>query len=202
MNHDTDPKKTAHTGSPMSGERDAASSAASAAREAMHDTKAQLSAAFMRARETAAETSDTVGSAVLDLMDRRRSDFAGGFNEVAEALHRASREAGDQTVPSRFVSLTADTFGSFAQAIEERSSREIVRSLTDFGRTNPATFVVTTLLAGFAVGRLLTAEDPSRRDEDEHEDEMHAHGARASADLSNPAAHVPAPTAFGQTLED
>jgi hypothetical protein len=173
MNHETDMMGNPTSSGPTSDKQDYASSAKSAARDAMHgareamdETKEQFSGAYERARETAAEASDTIGNAMMDLMDRRRADLAQGFNEVAEALYRASEDTGEQAVPRRFVELTADTFGSVAQIIEERSSRDMVRSITEFGRANPATFVVTTLLAGFAVGRLLTAEDPSRRDDE------------------------------------
>lgn len=178
MNHDTDTQGGTRT-------EDYAASAKATARDAMHDTKEHLSDAYDHARDTAAEATDTIAKAMLDLMDRRRSDLAAGLVGVSEALYRASQETEEQEVPRRFVEMTADTFGSLADIVDERSSRDMVRALTDFGRANPATFVMTSLIAGFAAGRLLTAEDPARRDADQRDDAMHGQAGEVPAFLKD-----------------
>jgi hypothetical protein len=164
MTYQTDNPDTSAT-------QDAMHAATAAAREkvdaTVEATKAQFSDAYARARDSAAETGETVMATVMDLMDRRRGNLAAGFRDVSGALHEASDKAGDQPMPRRIVTLAADALDAVAEVIDEKSTREMVDMVTTYGRTNPASFMVGSLLAGFAVGRLLTAEDRTRRFEDE-----------------------------------
>lgn len=128
------------------------------ARETADRARAEFSTAYDRARDTAAETGETVVSVVMDLMDRRMNDTAHGFRDMAQALHQATDETEAQRFPRRLVDLTADAFDAMADMMQDRSARDLVDDVSRLSRTSPTTFVLGSLIAGFAMGRLLTAE--------------------------------------------
>ncbi len=126
--------------------------------EAADSARAQFNTAYDRARDTVTETGETVVSVVMDLMDRRMSDTATGFRNMAEALHNVTDDPDAQRFPGRLVDLTADAFDAMAGMMEDRSARDLVDEVAHLSRTSPTTFVLGSLVAGFALGRLLTAE--------------------------------------------
>lgn len=128
------------------------------ARKAAETARAQFGEAYDQVRDTAAETGETVVSVVMDLMDRRMNDAATGFRDMAAALHDATDEAGAAHFPRRIVDLTADAFDAMAGLMEDRSARDLIDDMSRLSRTSPTTFVLGSLVAGFAIGRLLTAE--------------------------------------------
>lgn len=95
---------------------------------------------------------------------RRRAEAQGerlkeGVGDELNAFAEAVKSASD-TLAERRPGVTADIFGQaatglhdIAEALQRRSTGDIVSAIRDFGRRNPTAFIAGSVLAGVALGR-------------------------------------------------
>jgi hypothetical protein len=84
---------------------------------------------------------------------------ASTLGDMADALRRAGDELADRdrTGAAGIAQSVARGLGGFAQSLGERSADDLADDIRRFGRSNPTAFIGLSLLAGFAIGRLLTS---------------------------------------------
>ncbi|HEY9217523.1 MAG TPA: hypothetical protein VIO94_05690 [Phenylobacterium sp.] len=81
----------------------------------------------------------------------------------ADAIRKAGDELGDrdQTFAARFVREAADGLENFSRALGEKRPEEMLETVRNFGRSNPAAFVAGSVLVGLAVGRFIRSSERS-----------------------------------------
>lgn len=96
--------------------------------------------------------------------EQHKSAAAASMSDFAMAIRAASDELGkqDQGLAARVVREAADGLGKMSSAVSGSSVDEMIRSVTRFGRDNPAAFLTGAVLAGVALGRFAKAS--SERD--------------------------------------
>jgi len=123
-------------------------------------------------RQTSSEDAKTaLNAASVTIKDRARgvaeqqkqagADQIGG---VARAIYGAAHEI-EQEMPhaAGFVHDAAARLEGAANSLRQRSVDDLVRSLNNFARSQPATFFGGAVLAGFALSRFLkSSAEPSR----------------------------------------
>lgn len=133
----------------------------------MTDAKTRASSAADSLRTSVQEASGTVTEALSDQAERRKHDAAGGLRSFASSIQRAAEADGQQNaLAGRVAREVAQSLERISDGIERNSVSEMARAAMSYGRENPATFLTGCLIAGLAVGRLLTAS--SHRPEDRY----------------------------------
>lgn len=92
-------------------------------------------------------------------VDARRDSAATQAKSVSSAIERAAGEM-DQDTPDWLKSALkqgATKIQTFADTIERKDSRELLRDAQDFARNNQGTFLLACAAAGFAAARILKA---------------------------------------------
>ncbi len=85
------------------------------------------------------------------------------LGDFANAVRRAGDELADadQSPASRLVRQAADGLESLSRNLADKEPGDILNSVRDFGRRNPAAFIGGAVLVGLALGRFArAAEDP------------------------------------------
>lgn len=107
----------------------------------------------------------TIRTVVTDELDRRKSGVGAEIRTLAETLRHAATEqsrnaeSGVGAAPSSLLGQGADVLESLSSGLESHSVSDLTRSVSDYARANPAIFIGGCILAGLAVGRLLTASE-------------------------------------------
>lgn len=86
------------------------------------------------------------------------------LGDFANAVRRAGDELAevDQSPASRLVRQAADGLESLSRNLADKDPGDILNSVRDFGRRNPAAFIGGAVLVGLALGRFArAAEDPT-----------------------------------------
>ena len=105
----------------------------------------------------------TVKQGVRKLAEQQKQAGADQIGGVARAVQGAAREI-EQKMPQAagFIHDAATRLEGAAASLRERSVDDLMRSLNDFARTQPAVFFGGAVLAGFALSRFLkSSAEPS-----------------------------------------
>jgi hypothetical protein len=115
------------------------------ASSAAEDAKTALDAASITVKERA--------RTVAEQQKKAGADQIGG---VARAIHGAAHEI-EQEMPhaAGFIHDAAAKLEGAADSLRERSVDDLIRSLNNFARSQPAAFFGGAVLAGFALSRFL-----------------------------------------------
>ena len=138
-----------------------------AARHEYEDARQRLSGHAERLKTEGASTIKTV---VTDELDRRKAGVGAEFRSLAETLRNASKEqaakaeSGIGAAPSSLLGQGADVLESLSSELDGQSVSDLTRSVSAYARANPAIFIGVCILAGLAVGRLLTASEHKNAD--------------------------------------
>lgn len=133
-----------------------------AARHEYDDARQRLSGHAERLKN---EGASTIKSVVTNELDRRKAGVGAEFRSLAETLRNASKEqaqkaeSGVGAAPSSLLGQGADVLESLSSELEGQSVNELTRSVSTYARANPAIFIGGCILAGLAIGRLLTASE-------------------------------------------
>lgn len=134
----------------------------SAARHEYDDARDRIAGQTDRLRH---EGGATIKTAVTDELDRRKAGIGAEIRTLAETLRHAADEqsqkaaTGVGAAPSSLLGHGAGLLEDLGAGLEGRSVNDITRSVSDYARNNPALFIGGCILAGLAVGRLLTATE-------------------------------------------
>ncbi|WP_128255296.1 hypothetical protein [Falsirhodobacter deserti] len=163
------------------------------AKERLHDSSARL-------RQNA---SSNLMNAVTSELERRKSGMGDELRTIAKSLRHASEEQESEgvTAPAGLISKGADLIEDLSEELENRSVDDMGRAVSDYARANPAIFVGGCLIAGLALGRVLTASTKNVRSDREPQSTYGAspYAAPVPAPMSTstpkpPAPATPAPT--------
>ncbi len=104
-----------------------------------------------------------IGSKAADRLhsevDNRKDQAVGQAKNVSSAMQKAAGEL-DESSPDWLKSAFrqgADQVQRFADTIESKDSRELMRDAQDFARNNPGTFLAACAAVGFAAARVFKA---------------------------------------------
>lgn len=129
----------------------------------VEDAKARLASGAQRMR---AETGSAIKTLMTDALDGRRTRISGELRALSHSLRKAADGTSDSaTHAAPLAHKAAQALDSLSRRIETQSAAEIGRSITQYGRSNPALFVGGCLLAGLAVGRLLFVQPAQPHDD-------------------------------------
>lgn len=85
---------------------------------------------------------------------RTLGDFANAVRRAGDELSQA-----DQSPASRLVGQAADGLESLSRSLADKDPGDILNSVRDFGRRNPAAFIGGAVLVGLALGRFARASE-------------------------------------------
>lgn len=132
------------------------------AREAGDEAARKAERLKAEARETAGKAKDRA----VEEAERGKDRGASELRRWKAAMRRAAEELGEDSTQGELVMQAADGLDDLAARIEGRSIGQMVEGVQDFARRNPAAFLGSALVAGFALSRFATARPPSERDDD------------------------------------
>ena len=110
-------------------------------------------------RSDAQQLGSTAADRVHSELDARKGTAAEQAKSVSSAIQRAAGEL-DQGAPTWLRSTFqqgAEQIQRFADALEQKDSRELVREVETFARNRPAPFLLACAAAGFAAARIFKA---------------------------------------------
>lgn len=86
------------------------------------------------------------------------------LGDFANAVRRAGDElaGADQSPASRLVRQAAEGLESLSRNLQDKDPGDLLNSVRDFGRRNPAAFIGGAVLVGLAIGRFARASEGSR----------------------------------------
>lgn len=163
-----------------------------AARREYNDARERLSDQANRLKRDGGATIKTV---VTDELDRRKAGMGAEIRTLAETLRHASSEQAEKaaggmgTAPSSLLGQGADVLESLSSGLENHSVEDLTRSVSNYARANPAIFIGGCILAGLAVGRLLTASDQKTTGPASSPYQPGNYGRNARDDASQPPAY-------------
>jgi ElaB/YqjD/DUF883 family membrane-anchored ribosome-binding protein len=110
-------------------------------------------------RSDAKELGNSAANRIHSEVDSRKDTAADQAKSVSSAVQRVAAEMGQDTPDWLKSALRqgADKIQSFADTLERKDSRELMREAQDFARNNPGTFLAACAAAGFAAARILKA---------------------------------------------
>jgi hypothetical protein len=96
-----------------------------------------------------------------DKAEAAKTQVGSTIHTFADAIRKAGDDLGehDQTFAARLVREAADGLEGFSRALSEKRPEEMLDTVRDFGRRNPAAFVAGSVLVGLAVGRFFRASE-------------------------------------------
>ncbi|MFL6734700.1 MAG: hypothetical protein ACJ8EY_08390 [Sphingomicrobium sp.] len=110
-------------------------------------------------RSDAHQIGNSAANRLHSEVDSRKGEAAGQARSVSNAIQRAAGEL-DQGTPSWLRSAFqqgADHIQRFADTLEQKDSRELMREAESFARQRPGAFLAACAAAGFAVARVFKA---------------------------------------------
>lgn len=160
--------------------------------------KQMLGDAGRAVREEAAQFASSAQDKARGAIDQRKDAATRTLGDFADAVRKAGDELGqrDQSMASQMVRQAADSLEGLSRTLSERRPEELLDTIRDFGRRNPAAFLGGALLIGVAVGRFARASS-----------EADGQGRRGAYDqdlgqrLSEPTMAPPAYATQGQDLD-
>jgi ElaB/YqjD/DUF883 family membrane-anchored ribosome-binding protein len=110
-------------------------------------------------RSDAQQLGNTAANRLHSEVDARKGTAANQAKSVSSAIQRAAGEL-DDNAPTWLKSAFqqgADQIQRFADAIDQKDSRQLVSEAQNFARNNPGTFLFACAAAGFAAARVFKA---------------------------------------------
>lgn len=160
--------------------------------------KERLSQAGQALKGEAQSFAEDARGQASERAETAKTQVGSTIHTFADAIRKAGDDLGDhdQTFAARLVREAADGLEGFSRALSEKRPEEMLDTVRDFGRRNPAAFVAGSVLVGLAVGRFFRASERSgaRAYGSPLEDAEIAEGARL---IAAPEAAEPMDVDFG-----
>lgn len=156
-----------------------------------------IGAAASELRSDAEQLGSTAADRIHSELDSRKGTAATQVRSVSSAIDRAAGEL-DQDAPAWLKSTFqqgAQQIQRFADALEQRDSRELVEEVQSFARERPGMFLAACAAAGFAAARVFKAggEAASRQSMGQQDSgSQPASGDQPMFRMSEPEPSVPA----------
>lgn len=123
--------------------------------------KERLSQAGQALKGEAQTFAEGARSQASERAETAKTQVGSTIHTFADAIRKAGDDLGehDQTFAARLVREAADGLEGFSRALSEKRPEEMLDTVRDFGRRNPAAFVAGSVLVGLAVGRFFRASE-------------------------------------------
>lgn len=123
--------------------------------------KERLSQAGQALKGEAQSFAQGAKSQASERAETAKTQVGSTIHTFADAIRKAGDDLGehDQTFAARLVREAADGLEGFSRALSEKRPEEMLDTVRDFGRRNPAAFVAGSVLVGLAVGRFFRASE-------------------------------------------
>jgi hypothetical protein len=160
----------ARTGSPGEHVADRARSdaeaAASHAKAATEDVSARAGSTSEKAKQRAHDLVDNAKERARSMAGEQKNLAADRVTGFADALRHASSDLDEQgqTLASGVVRQAADGLERVSGAMRNNDLDDLVGSIEDFARRQPAVFIGSAVLAGFGIARFMKSSSERRRD--------------------------------------
>jgi hypothetical protein len=131
---------------------------------AMDDGSQDGSAMAADMTSAAREAAGHVVDETRDFAEEQKMAGADTMARLGEAVHGAADQLGRELPQAAgFIHSAADTLQSAASSMRERPIEDLVASLRDFARRQPAAAFAGSVLAGFALARFVKSSSPRER---------------------------------------
>lgn len=142
--------------------------ASGGAQQELHSAKDALHKAGEDVAHSARQAADSARAAASEQVEQQKAAASESLKAFAQAIHRASDELGqhDQTAAARLVHEAASGLENLSRSLSQQNLSEMIDSMREFGRRNPAAFAGGAALAGLALGRL--ARSSRHRSDGQH----------------------------------
>jgi hypothetical protein len=119
------------------------------------DGKRMLAEAGQSLGHDAAQLASTAKAKAVDSLTETKQTATETITAFADAIRKAGDDLAehDQTTVGRIVRQAADGLASASRTVSEKSPEDLLRTVRNFGRTNPVAFVAGAVLLGVALGR-------------------------------------------------
>ena len=126
----------------------------------------QGAAAYDSLKQGARSLGDEARERAAHYAAEQKEAVSSHLEDFAHAIRRASDDLSqrDQTMAAQFVRQAAGGLESLSRSVSGASFEDMIDSVRQFGRNNPAAFIGGAVLAGLALGRFVRAS--GRRDYD------------------------------------
>lgn len=130
--------------------------AADRGQDQMHSAQDALHRAGEEVAHSARQAAESARAAATEQVEQQKAAASESLNAFAQAIHRASDELGqhDQTAAARLVHEAANGLENLSRSLSQQNLSDMVESMREFGRRNPAALAGGAALAGLALGRL------------------------------------------------
>jgi hypothetical protein len=120
-----------------------------------------------RAKGIVAELAEAARSVAEALADEQRAQASAQVTAVADAVRCAAQSLEQSRSPTmaHYAGEAAERVEHIADAIRHRRWRDILADTEDFARRQPMLFVLATIAAGYAAGRVLSISTDQHRHE-------------------------------------
>jgi hypothetical protein len=149
-------------------------------------------AAKEQVREGASSAARDVKARATAFADEQKQYGAERLEGVADVVDKAAADL-EQELPQAagYVRDAARGLNDFSRNLRDRSVGDLLDTVNDFARREPAAFFGTTVLAGFVLSRFLKSTSnrpiqPERESNQSYSGEERHHGQGAPADVSTP----------------
>lgn len=131
------------------------------ARRPTEVAKERLNQAGQALKGEAQSFADGAKTQAAEKAEAAKTQVGSTIHTFADAIRKAGDDLGehDQTFAARLVREAADGLEGFSRALSEKRPEEMLDTVRDFGRRNPAAFVAGSVLVGLAVGRFFRASE-------------------------------------------
>jgi F0F1-type ATP synthase membrane subunit b/b' len=142
-----------------------AEQAAAHARSAADEAVAGVRGKAAEMRQQAEGMVEDARRQAQELAGEQKNLAAERVNGFASALRHASSDLDEQgqSMVSGFVRQAADGLESFSGAMQRNDVDDLVGSIEDFARRQPAVFIGSAVLAGFGIARFMKSSSERRR---------------------------------------
>jgi len=126
---------------------------------AASEAKRTGAAAYEQMKEGARSLGDEAKQRAARLAEEQKAAVSEHLEAFASAVKRAGDDLSerDHTMAAQVVRQAANGLESFSRSVKGTSFEDVVDSVRNFGRSNPAAFIGGAVLAGLALGRLARA---------------------------------------------
>ena len=106
--------------------------------------------------ETGTQVLESAKDAVLNTAEAQKTGGAHHLAGLSQAVHEAADDLGhEMPQAASYIHAMADRLDDASSSLRNRNIEEIVRTVSDFARKQPAASFVGALVAGFALSRFL-----------------------------------------------
>jgi hypothetical protein len=119
--------------------------------------------------EAASRVLESAKDAVLSTAEAQKAGGADRLDGLSKAVHEAADDLGhEMPKAASYIHAMADRLGDASASLRNRNIEELVGTVNDFARRQPAASFVGAMVAGFALSRLLkstSGTDAARTDQ-------------------------------------